>query len=119
MNMVTSFCAGPPSAPLNVSVSSVTNTSAVLSWLPPEDDGGRDRPLRPLILAVGHPLPLPLHWREVGFITQGASSDGTCMRTIVCKYILCPMPVCVMICLGRWFVHMHVCVVNQSLGSSN
>ena len=33
---------GPPSAPLNVSVFNVTNTSAILSWLPPEDDGGRD-----------------------------------------------------------------------------
>ena len=32
----------PPSAPRNVSVLSVTNTSAVLSWLPPEDDGGRN-----------------------------------------------------------------------------
>ena len=31
----------PPSAPRNVSVLSVTNTSAVLSWLPPADDGGR------------------------------------------------------------------------------
>ena len=38
----THLCTGPPSAPLSVSVSSVTNTSAVLSWLPPEDDGGRD-----------------------------------------------------------------------------
>ena len=32
-----------PSAPRNVVVLSVTNTSAVLSWLPPEDDGGRNR----------------------------------------------------------------------------
>jgi hypothetical protein len=35
-------CTKPPSAPLNVSVSNVTNTSVVLSWLPPEDGGGRD-----------------------------------------------------------------------------
>ena len=33
---------GPPSAPLNLTVSNVTNTSVVLSWLPPEDDGGRN-----------------------------------------------------------------------------
>ena len=32
-----------PTAPRNVSVLSVTNTSAVLSWLSPVDDGGRDR----------------------------------------------------------------------------
>ena len=31
-----------PSAPVNVSVSNVTNTSVILSWLPPEDGGGRD-----------------------------------------------------------------------------
>ena len=33
---------GPPSAPLNVSVY-VTNTSAILSWISPADDGGRNR----------------------------------------------------------------------------
>ena len=40
-----SICSNPepPSAPRNVSVLSVTNTSAVLSWLPPVDDGGRNR----------------------------------------------------------------------------
>ena len=32
----------PPSAPLNVRVFNVTNTSVILSWLPPEDGGGRD-----------------------------------------------------------------------------
>ena len=31
-----------PSAPVSVSVSNVTNTSVILSWLPPEDGGGRD-----------------------------------------------------------------------------
>ena len=33
---------GSPSAPLNLSISNVTNTSVILSWLPPEDGGGRD-----------------------------------------------------------------------------
>ena len=31
-----------PSAPVSVNVSNVTNTSVILSWLPPEDGGGRD-----------------------------------------------------------------------------
>ena len=35
-------CSESPSAPLNLTVSNVTNTSVVLSWLPPEDDGGRN-----------------------------------------------------------------------------
>ena len=33
---------GSPSAPLGATVSNVTNTSVVLSWLPSESDGGRD-----------------------------------------------------------------------------
>ena len=41
-NMVCLSISGPPSAPLNLTVSNVTNISVVLSWLPPEDDGGRD-----------------------------------------------------------------------------
>ena len=41
-DMVCLSISGPPSAPLNLTVSNVTNTSVVLSWLPPEDDGGRD-----------------------------------------------------------------------------
>ena len=40
--MVCLSISGPPSAPLNLTVSNVTNTSVVLSWLPPEDDGGRN-----------------------------------------------------------------------------
>jgi hypothetical protein len=35
-------CTRSPSAPLNLSISNVTNTSAILSWLPPEDGGGRN-----------------------------------------------------------------------------
>ena len=35
-------CVGSPSAPLNLSKSNVTNTSVILSWLPPEDGGKRD-----------------------------------------------------------------------------
>ena len=35
-------CSESPSSPMNLTVSNVTNTSVVLSWLPPEDDGGRN-----------------------------------------------------------------------------
>ena len=31
-----------PSAPVNVTISNMTNTSATLSWLPPEYSGGRN-----------------------------------------------------------------------------
>ena len=38
-----SLLAGSPSAPRNLTVSNVTNTSVILSWLPPEFNGGRNR----------------------------------------------------------------------------
>ena len=31
---------GPPSSPKNLEVSDVSQSSCLLSWLPPEDDGG-------------------------------------------------------------------------------
>ena len=35
------FTAGPPSAPQNIAVSNVTNTSVFIMWEAPEDDGNR------------------------------------------------------------------------------
>ena len=36
-----SFILGPPSAPQNIAVSDVTNTSVIIMWEPPQDNGDR------------------------------------------------------------------------------
>ena len=49
-NCVYLYIAESPGPPSDVRVSNVTNTSAVLSWSPPDDDGGR--PLYEIVYTV-------------------------------------------------------------------
>lgn len=37
------YCSESPSAPLDLTISNLTNTSVVISWLPSLHDGGRNR----------------------------------------------------------------------------